>query len=307
MSDHKELDDLMKPLDIVPDEEAKQKAKALFLEKADKLYKNKGEKQKSTLRISKHNLYSFVAGMAAMLILVIGISSAVNPEFLKGTLVDQKKIIRYRMFPAEIKTPDISTADRYLAEMAILPTPRNNLTVNDTFSICDGSQMVINDNPALFAILGSGYGFDYSKFRIPDFADKLPVSNFSYYLANSVLFSSSGESKGKILTNDIAYIPCDITHELKDYTQSDSLIIGELMLIKANDDSSLTGKLIPCEGQTLSVTDYPYLAAVLGVQTGQITLPDMSSLSPVEGAEYYISNIGGFMYYDPEYPPVPGQ
>lgn len=84
MSDYKQLDEIMESFCITPDENAKQNARNLFLQKAGDVKQMKTEKQKLSLWMNKQSLISFVAGMAAMLILVVGVLSGVDPSFLTG-------------------------------------------------------------------------------------------------------------------------------------------------------------------------------------------------------------------------------
>mgnify|MGYP000865079215 FL=1 len=85
MSDNGDLDDIMSRIIITHSPAAKEKAKAAFMVKADEVTKSKKESKHRFLK-NKHLVYSFLTGMAAMLILVAGTMSVLNPEFLTGTV-----------------------------------------------------------------------------------------------------------------------------------------------------------------------------------------------------------------------------
>lgn len=85
MSDHRELDEIMNHINITPNPAAKEGAKAAFLLKAKEVMKN-GKESKPKLWKNRRLVYSFASGMAAMLILAVGMMSAINPEFLIGTV-----------------------------------------------------------------------------------------------------------------------------------------------------------------------------------------------------------------------------
>ena len=85
MSDYREMDKVMNHIKPLPDSKAKEKAKAAFLLKAEEAMENE-KKCKPKFWKNKQLVYSFASGMAAMLILVVGMMSVLNPEFLAGTV-----------------------------------------------------------------------------------------------------------------------------------------------------------------------------------------------------------------------------
>lgn len=86
MSDYREMDEVMNHIKLLPDPKAKEKAKAAFLLKAGEVMESE-KKCKPKLWKNKQLVYSFVSGMTAMLILVVGMMSVLNPEFLAGTVL----------------------------------------------------------------------------------------------------------------------------------------------------------------------------------------------------------------------------
>lgn len=85
MSDYREINEVMNQIKPLPDPKAKEKAKAAFLLKAEELMESE-KKCKLKFWKNKQLVYSFASGMAAMLILVVGMMSVLNPEFLTGTV-----------------------------------------------------------------------------------------------------------------------------------------------------------------------------------------------------------------------------
>lgn len=85
MSDNRELDDIMNRIKITPNPAAKEKAKAAFLLKAEDVTESEKENKQRFLK-NRHLVYSFLSGMTAMLVLVVGTMSALNPEFLSGAV-----------------------------------------------------------------------------------------------------------------------------------------------------------------------------------------------------------------------------
>lgn len=145
MSDNKELDEIMKPLNIAPNEVAKQKAKLQFLQKAEESVQMKNKKLNTNSWFSRQSLLAFATGMAAMLILAAGITSAVNPLFLPGTISSKAKVTRYRIFPSGICAPKINSSDNYLGELSILPQAAEGLEIDKTFYPFKASKNISDD------------------------------------------------------------------------------------------------------------------------------------------------------------------
>lgn len=102
---------------------------------------------------------------------------------------------------------------------------------------------------------------------------------------------TSPQARGKdesFVIGDIRYYPC---HGLPSFVDG---YIGEIFLIKDFDDER-NPDVLPCDGRTLQMAEYPKLSAVIGNTfggDGQTTfnVPDLSSRSaPIEGAKYYIA------------------
>jgi microcystin-dependent protein len=245
---------------------------------------------------NKHNLISFAAGMLVMLLITAGITSAVNPSFFTGTMANKSDIIVYRMFPDKVtRIPNMQEGQVYLGEIKILPMPREKLAVDKQFSLCEGQEISIYNNAALYSIIGDSYGGDYTKFGLPNLKNSLSIPGFAYYITVNGLYPYTDEY-GKVVSRQGSYVPFSFSD---DGSYCEYLVIGEIIPVKTSDPANLNGKLIPCEGQTLSSGDYPALAAVLGFDTATFKIPNLRGLSPVEGTQYYISSTGLFSYHDP--------
>ena len=180
MSDQFELDRLMKSLTPTPDEEAKRKAKELFLQTAEEaegawtetVRENKAEpkRKSSTFRKSKNDWLHFAAGMAAMLILALGILTAYDPSFLVGTVAGGGDLIQYRAFPAGEKVSELETAQKVAGELVLLKASDEALEKSG-YLPCRGQTLNAADYPALAKILANGA----ETFILPDLSEQSPV------------------------------------------------------------------------------------------------------------------------------------
>jgi microcystin-dependent protein len=300
MSDNQNLDEIMKSLTITPNETARQKAKEAFLQKAEEVHKMDDMQPESKAKTKsfpkrKQLILTFVAGMAAAILMFTGINAAINPTFLTGTLISHSQVVRYRMFPSQGNIPKIGSVDKYLSEVIILYTPDHEWAVNNDYSLCDGRQLSLSSESTLFSAIRGAYGYDYSafKFSLPDYSQTEPASDLDYYTVQS---GSYPFSDGKTIktADDIAYVAEDVTDFSNEYGYS--VLCGEVELIKASDKASLQKLFLPCEGQTLLAKDYPVLASIIAPFQKEFTLPDLKGKSPIDGAEYYIAYSGLYTY-----------
>ena len=57
--------------------------------------------------------------------------------------------------------------------------------------LCNGDSLPINQNQALYALIGTTYGGDgQTSFKIPDLTGASPVPNMNYYIAVQGIFPS---------------------------------------------------------------------------------------------------------------------
>ncbi|NLI13974.1 phage tail protein [Pelotomaculum propionicicum] len=267
MSDQFEFNELIKSLNVTPDEEAKQKAKALFLQKAEEAEQTQTAEHKKTgsvFRKNRRSLFNFAAGMAAMLILTVGILTAYDPSFLTGSVSGGGDIVQYRMFPAGTETPVLDTAQKYSGELSVFHIPGADEDINSQFIKSDG---------AAFA------------------------EGFAYYVTQFGSKADTGKVENTVTKGKVLYVPVNRSDYKADY--GNAVCCGEIVLLKASDKVLQKHGYLPCKGQTLNAKDYPVLAGILAPGAEQFTLPDLSGQSPVEGAVWCIAAEGDYPYTRP--------
>ncbi len=306
MSGNKEPDELLRSLGVSPNENKKRTVKELFLQKAEEAERTRNEnkiKPSSVFQNKKRSFLSFAAGMAAMLILMAGVLAAYNPEFLTGSLTDTGKIIRYRIFPSGMEDPSPETAQKYLGELSILHAPGEGEMIDSQFVKCDGRTLGVTDggdNRALFAVLKTAFGYDENAeyFDLPDYTARFTDEGFGYHMACRGAKASAGNIENAVVKDEFIYIPVNFTDYKVDY--ANSVCYGEIVLMKASGKALQKAGYIPCVGQTLDSSDYPLLADILAPGAERFTLPDLSGLSPVDGAVYCIADTGDYPYLNAE-------
>lgn len=149
MSDKFELERHIKSLTPAPDKEAKREAKALFLQTAEeaaeawaeKAQENTAEPKRKGLlfriRKSRKTWFNFAAGMAATLILAIGILTAYDPAYLSGSVGGGDEMIHYRMFPAGTETLALDTAQKAAGELSLFHLPGEGEEIHGQFTKID--------------------------------------------------------------------------------------------------------------------------------------------------------------------------
>jgi microcystin-dependent protein len=61
------------------------------------------------------------------------------------------------------------------------------------WEICDGRKLSINQNQALYSLLGTKFGGDPgSNFALPDLRGKAPAPNMAYYIALNGIYPDRG-------------------------------------------------------------------------------------------------------------------
>lgn len=275
MSDQFEFDKLIKSLNVTPDEEAKRKAKALFLQKVEEANRTQTaepQPQQNTLSVKpkgrnfafrnkRRAFINFAAGMAAMLVLAVGVLTAYNPTFLTGSVSGEGDIIQYRMFPAGTEAPVLDTAQKYIGELSVFHVPGANENINSQF---------IKSNKITF------------------------VEGFAYYVTQSGSKANAGSVENTLTKDGLLYIPVNRSDYKVNY--GNAVCCGELVLLKASDRALQKFEYIPCKGQMLKASDYPVLAEILAPGAERFTLPDLSGQSPVEGAVWCIASSEDYPY-----------
>lgn len=178
MSDQFKPDKLLKSLTPTPDDKAKERAKALFLQTAEEAegawseQENKAEsKRKNFIFFKDRKVWlSFAAGMAAMLILTLGILTY-DPTFLVGSVRGESNLIHYRTFPAGAEVPAPDTVQKVAGELVLLKAS-DEVLEKIGYIPCRGQTLNAADYPTLAEIFADGA----QTFVLPDLSEQSPVA-----------------------------------------------------------------------------------------------------------------------------------
>lgn len=58
------------------------------------------------------------------------------------------------------------------------------------FILCDGRALNVSQNSALFALIGTKFGGDYTNFNIPNLLNASPLNGMRYYICINGIFPS---------------------------------------------------------------------------------------------------------------------
>lgn len=88
-------------------------------------------------------------------------------------------------------------SDPYLGEIRLFPYPG---IVPKGWAVCEGQQLAISQNQALFSLLGTAYGGNgVTTFQLPDLRGRVPIhAGVPYSLGNT-----GGEAAHTLLSNEI--------------------------------------------------------------------------------------------------------
>jgi microcystin-dependent protein len=188
-------------------------------------------------------------------------------------------------------TLDTSSSNGYyIGELILLP--RSLSLVN---SILSGSitSMKINDNTALYSLMGKTFGGTVDTFGIPDLSSQVPIAGLNYFIVERGYFPPRGETaQASVIVGDVKYIPTPV-----DWI-SDEFFTGSVVLGKNLTEDQGLRYLLPCDGRLLDARLEPTLYSILGNRFGgekdkTFRLPDLNSgVMPVEGAKFYIITQG---------------
>lgn len=188
MSDQFEFDKLMKSLTPPPDDEAKRKAKALFLQTAEEKDRAWNETtQENTAKPKRNNFvfhksrnawFHFAAGMAAMLILTLGVLTAYDPSFLAGSVRGGGDLLQYRAFPAGAKGHELDTVERVAGELVLLKAS-DDVIEKSGYLPCRGQTLNAAEYPVLAKIFADGA----QTFILPDLSEQSPVTGAVWCIA----------------------------------------------------------------------------------------------------------------------------
>lgn len=135
-----------------------------------------------------------------------------------------------------------------------------------TWLKCDGSSYNTATYPALYVAIGAKFGSS-----LPDLSHASPLAGLNYYIA------CNGD------------MPAD-------YFAGSYEFIGNIDLFAF---STVPTGMLPCDGRTLTISEYSFLYSLIGPSYGgngstTFCIPDMRGLAPLPGLTYCISTMGAF-------------
>lgn len=154
-----------------------------------------------------------------------------------------------------------------MSQIVLAPTRISAIDDGRSLSLCNGSMIPINQNQALFALIGTHFGGDgLTNFALPNLLGMSPLEDYEYFIVHSGIFPSYDNYNG----ND-AYIGA----------------IG----LYAYDHSAASTPY--ARGQLFSITQNAALFSLLGTQFGgdgrtTFSLPDLEMASPLPYLNYHI-------------------
>lgn len=135
---------------------------------------------------------------------------------------------------------------------------------------CEGQELQISNNTALFSIIGTEYGGNgISTFNIPNLKNKA-AKNMHYAICTEGRYGLGGMIP---IVSSIELVP-------NRYIQNDQ-----------------TNGWLPCDGRQVSISAYDTLYTLIGMTFGgdgvsNFKLPNLSLYSPISGYTYMISTTG---------------
>ncbi|MDD2427346.1 MAG: phage tail protein [Eubacteriales bacterium] len=248
-------------------------------------------------RVNKNHLQGFIVGVLLTIILcAVGLfiyfSNDRNEhpeENLMGSFLDLG--ILYRAFPLSIYNEiDFSrNEDFYIGELCLMP---ERTALRNSIRLEGDITLPFNDHTFLFSVLYRTSKETVKNFSLPNFDADIPVEGLRYFITNVGEYpSGTGEILDYIADGEIKYFETSL-YETRVYFYT-----GQILLAKDVDESQFERWLLPCDGRMLSMRDEPFLGLVLGNKyggdgTSNYKLPDLSDVSPIEGAKYYIVRYG---------------
>lgn len=162
------------------------------------------------------------------------------------------------------------------------------------FAACDGSLVSISENQALFSLIGTTFGGDgMNNFQLPNLSNALPVGAGGQYQVGEMI----GVSATSLYTSQVPNAVGAFMGQAPISTMQPSLALNYIINIEGaynylSDDSALLGQVtmyagfrppegwVMCEGQSLSISEYPALYNLLGTAFGgdgitSFALPDL--------------------------------
>ena len=198
----------------------------------------------------------------------------------------------YKVFPADIKGDFGSYSGFDVDYTCELKLTTYGFASKGNIECKDGVKLNVNNYMGIYALLENKYGGDSSWFGIPDLSVKIPLNGLKYEMIPFGSFLDRSEEKTIAGTDGLNYLAT----EIEPY---ENIIIGQILLAKDIDETKYAQFLQPCDGREIATKSYFPLYTLIGDKFGSagannLKLPDLSGLSPIEGAKYYIVTNGRY-------------
>lgn len=166
--------------------------------------------------------------------------------------------------------------------------------IPEGFAACNGQRLPINNYSALFTLLGTNYGGDGSTyFQVPNLTNALPIGAGGQYMVGETVGTLSTTLFNEMVPGSIGATAGAVPLSTMQPSLALNYIINVEGLYNAmTEDSPMLGQVtmyagmrppegwVLCEGQSLSIADYPALYNLLGTAFGgdgvsTFALPDL--------------------------------
>ena len=156
----------------------------------------------------------------------------------------------------------------------------------------------IDGYSALFALVGSTFGGDSANFVLPDLSSQLPLAGLTYQIRMTGTYPArnADEPLQSYTAGDMKYLEIPIESA---YDVNVDIQYGDIVLARNVDEipGFVGSTLIPCDGRELQRTPNEALYSLLGTRFGgdgtkAFRVPDLTGVTPIEGAKYYIAVSG---------------
>lgn len=194
----------------------------------------------------------------------------------------------------DLLEPDPSST-YYLGEVVLSAV---DYEMNGFANLDKAITLPVNGYSALFTLVGNRFGGDSANFVLPGLSGQLPLAGLTYQIRMTGTYParSADEPLQSYTAGDIKYleIPIESAYDLNVDIQ-----YGDIVLARNVDEIPGFGgnNLIPCDGRELQRSPNEALYSLLGTRFGgdgteAFRVPDLSGVTPIEGAQYYIAISG---------------
>lgn len=164
---------------------------------------------------------------------------------------------------------------------------------SESYTDCEGQTITGNQYAVLSLTFPAVVNKDSLAVTLPDLTNSEIQSGVNYYVCLDGATPQEATENAATAGNFSYFgLGCDTF---------DNFYLGEIKLIRNLDESKYADYMVPCDGRTLAIDDYPALYAHLGTVFGgdgttTFGVPDLRGKSPIDGASYYIMLQGIYMY-----------